>query len=267
MNQRHPNAHWASGDPYEHFMGRWSRRVAHHFLTWLSIPSQSSWLDVGCGTGALSASIRTLADPLEVLAIDPSEAFARFAQQKHRRPQLSFVVGDALSIPFRSNHFDCITSGLMLNFVPDPSSVLDEMTRVARPGGVVAAYVWDYADKMEMLRYFWDAAGALDPANRILDEGVRFPICDPNRLQNLFSGNGLTQVEVRPIDIPTVFADFTDYWTPFLGGQGPAPGYVHSLDAQHRSELESSLRSALPTEADGAIALTARAWAVRGRLD
>jgi SAM-dependent methyltransferase len=152
----------------------------------------------------------------------------------------------------------------MLNFVPDPAAAVAEMARVVRPGGTVALYVWDYAEGMELMRHFWDAAVALDPAARDLDEGVRFPICRPEPLAMLFSGVPLAGVETRAIDVPTVFRDFDDYWTPFLGGQAPAPGYCLSLSAERRDALREQIRARLPCRADGVIPLVARAWAVRG---
>jgi SAM-dependent methyltransferase len=155
-------------------------------------------------------------------------------------------------------------TGLVLNFVPDAVQALAEMVRVTRPGGTVGAYVWDYAGQMQLMRQFWDAAGALDPRARELDEGVRFPLCRPEPLQALFIGAGLADVHVRPIDVPTRFRDFDDYWTPFLGGQAPAPGYAMSLSEDRRTELREYLRARLPYDGDGSIPLIARAWAVSG---
>ena len=132
------------------------------------------------------------------------------------------------------------------------------------PEGIVAAYVWDYAGKMQLMRHFWNAAAALDPAAYDLDEGRRFPICHPEPLRELFQGAGLHQVEVRPIDIATDFQDFDDYWSPFLGGQGPAPGYAQSLSDERRAALRERIRAGLPFALDGSIPLVARAWAVRG---
>jgi hypothetical protein len=152
-----------------------------------------------------------------------------------------------------------------VNFVPDPGRAVAEMARVARAGATVAAYVWDYAGKMELMRYFWDTAAALDPDAAERDEGRRFPLCRPEPLAALFRGAALREVETRPIDVPTVFRDFDDYWTPFLGGQGPAPGYAMSLDEERRAALRERLRARLPIEPDGSIRLIARAWAVRGR--
>jgi hypothetical protein len=163
-----------------------------------------------------------------------------------------------------SGQCDIAVSGLALNFVPQPSLAVHEMTRTVRAGGTVAAYVWDYAGTMELMRYFWDAAGALDPAALALDEGRRFPLCRPDPLIELFTQAGLRDVQVRAIDVPTRFRDFDDYWSPFLGGQGPAPGYAMSLDEPRRDALRERLRASLPIAADGSIALIARAWAVRG---
>ena len=140
------------------------------------------------------------------------------------------------------------------------------MARVTGQGGTIAAYVWDYSGKMELMRHFWDAAGKLDPDAARMDEGVRFPLCRPEALEQLFAGAGLEAVEVRAIDIPTLFANFDDYWQPFLGGQGPAPAYAMSLDETARARLRDRIRARLPTEANGSISLTARAWAARARV-
>ena len=138
------------------------------------------------------------------------------------------------------------------------------MVRVARLDGVVAGYVWDYAGKMELMRYFWDAAIALKPEDQDRDEGRRFPICKPGPLTDLFEGAGLKNVQVHTIDVPTRFRDFDDYWTPFLGGQFPAPDYAVSLSEEARAALRDHIRAHLPIAADGSIQLIARAWAVRG---
>lgn len=257
---------WAAGELYDPYIGRWSRRVAKELLAWLEVSSGKAWLDVGCGTGALSEVILRTAGPDSVTAIDLSPAFIAFAKTRLADPRASFEVGDAQALPVESARFDVAVSGLMLNFVPQPERAAAEMARAVRPGGVVAAYVWDYAGKMEMLHYFWDAAAALNPAAADLDEGRRFGICRPDALTALFSGARLHSVEVRAIDVPTHFRDFDDYWSPFLGGQGPAAGYAMSLSEEHRGALRDRLREALPASADGSINLVARAWAVRGRV-
>jgi SAM-dependent methyltransferase len=255
---------WASGDAYEPYVGRWSRAVARAFLAWLAVPPGGAWLDVGCGTGALTQSILAVGAPSAVLGVDRSEGFASYADARTADARAWFAVGDAAALPARPSRFDAAVSGLVLNFVPDPGAAVAGMARAARAGGAVAAYVWDYAEGMGLMRRFWDAAGDLDPAARELDEGRRFPLCHPGPLRELFDGAGLGGVDTRAIEVPTVFRDFDDYWGPFLGGQGPAPGYVASLDEAGRARLRERLRAALPARADGTIHLTARAWAVRG---
>ena len=176
-----------------------------------------------------------------------------------------FAVGDAASLPLHDHSVDVVVSGLVLNFVPDLPDALREMRRVSAPGATLAAYVWDYAARMDLLRTFWDAAVALDPAAQPLDEAVRFPICAPVPLADAFGAAGLTDVETAAIEVPMAFRDFDDYWSPFLRGIGPAPGYVASLDDDAATALRERLRADLPTESDGSIRLMARAWAVRGR--
>ena len=255
---------WAAGDAYEPYIGRWSRLVARELLAWLGPAAGGSWLDVGCGTGALAATVLATADPAAVVGLDPSAGFLASARSRLDDRRARFVVADARRLPLAGARFDAVVSGLVLNFVPDPAAAAAEMARVARPGGRVAAYVWDYAGGMELIRRFWDAAAALDPAAAELDEGRRFPLCQPEPLAGLFRDAGLAEVAVRPIQVPTVFRDFDDYWTPFLGGQGPAPGYVLSLDGAGRAALREELATRLPAAADGSIALAARAWAVAG---
>lgn len=265
MAQSHRKDVWAAGDLYEPYVGRWSRLVAKEFLKWLAVPERKDWLDVGCGTGALIQTIIETENPNSVIGIDPSPGYTEYAKARIASPRARFEAGDAQSLPIDTASLDVAVAGLVLNFVPQPPRAAAEMARVVRPGGMVAAYVWDYAGKMELMRYFWDAAVALDPAAKELDEGRRFPICQPKPLAELFAQAGLSEVEVRPIDIATDFSDFDDYWSPFLGGQGPAPGYAMSLSDERRAALRERIRSELPITKDGSIHLIARAWAARER--
>jgi trans-aconitate methyltransferase len=256
---------WERGSLYEQYVGRWSRRVAPLFLSWLGIPAGRTWLDVGCGTGALSAAIVDRCSPTSVAGVDPSEGFLKTAEE-NLAGRATFHRGNATQIPLGDASVDAVVSGLVLNFVPDHRAALAEMARVAGNGGTIAAYVWDYAGKMELMRLFWDAAVALDPAAAKMDEGVRFPLCRQQPLAELFSGAGLKGTEVKAIDIPTPFADFEDYWRPFLGGQGPAPAYAMALDEAARARLRDRIRERIPHKADGSITLIARAWAVRATV-
>jgi len=252
---------WASGEAYEPYVGRWSRLVAAEFVDWLDLPGDRRWLDVGCGTGALSSVIAARCEPAAVLGVDPSEAYVAWAAAHVEDCRVRFAVADATHLP--AGPFDAVVSGLVLNFVPDAAAAAAAM-RDAAPHGLVAAYVWDYAGRMELMRHFWDAAVALDSAAEELDEGVRFPICHPDRLEAVWRDADLSDVASRPIDVPTVFRDFDDYWSPFLGGQAPAPGYAMSLTEQRRAALRELIRERLPVAGDGSISLIGRAWAVRG---
>lgn len=256
--------YWASGDLYEPYVGRWSRLVAPEFLKWLDVPDQKRWLDVGCGTGALSQTILNICDPQVVKGIDRSDGFVAYARATVNDQRATFEVGDAQSLPVDSDICDSAISGLVLNFVPQPEKMISEMTRAVKKAGSVAVYVWDYADKMQMMRYFWEAAIALDPAVADLDESPRFPICKPDALRDLFRTVGLDRVETRAIDVETRFKDFDDYWNPFLGGQGPAPTYAMSLSEEKRTQLREKIRASLPFATNGSIPLVARAWGVKG---
>jgi SAM-dependent methyltransferase len=246
---------WNAADAYEAYVGRWSRPVAREFLDWLAVPAGRRWLDAGCGTGALSSAI---ARPATVIGVDPSVGFLAAAALDLK------AAGDAAALPVQDDAVDVVVSGLALNFVPEPAAAVAEFARVVAPGGVAAAYVWDYSDGMRMMRYFWDAAIDADPAAAARDEGPRFPICRPDALRAAWTAAGLVDVETRAIEIPTVFADFDDYWQPFLGGAGAAPAYLAGLSAGRRDAIRELLRARLP---GGTIALTAAAWAVRGFKD
>lgn len=268
-SQRQPPAAWNTADAYESYVGRWSRLVALDFLAWLALPAGSRWLDVGCGTGALSQTILDQAQPAAVLGIDSSDHFIAYAREQIDDPRASFIVGDARTLPVADAAFDAVVSGLVLNFVPpnQRTEAVVEMRRAIRPGGIAAIYVWDYAEGMQLMRSFWDTAATLDPTAGDRDEGRRFSFCQPDPLGALFRRSGFDNVDVRAIDVPTVFRSFDDYWEPFLGGQGTAPGYVMSLSEEQRVALRERLRARLPVDTDGSIHLTARAWAVRGHRD
>ncbi len=247
---------FSESDGYERFMGRWSRRLAPLFVTFAGVTEGDRVLDVGSGTGALSSAAAAI-ESVRVTGIEPSAPYVRYAQN---HADGRFVVGDAMALPFSADAFDRTLSMLVLNFVPDPAAALQQMIRVTRPGGVVAAAVWDYGDGMQMLRTFWDAAIALDPDAAPRDER-RMPLCTRGSLAELWRTHGLQGVDEQPLTIEMVFASFDDYWQPFQCGQGPAGVYVSSLAESARHTLESRLRERLR---DGRFTLSARAWSVRG---
>ncbi len=238
--------------------------MARDFLAWLDVGAGGDWVDVGCGTGALSQAVLDATAPRSVVGVDSSEGFIEHARRHVADDRVRFEVGDAQAIEVPDGSADAVVSGLVLNFVPEPPRMAAEMARVSR--GVAAAYVWDYAGEMQLMRYFWDTAVELDPAATPVAESARFTMCDPHSLAAIWDAAGLRDVDTCAIDVPTVFADFDDYWSPFLGGQGPAPAYCMSLEPAARDALHDALHDRLPAEPDGSIHLLARAWAVRGAV-
>ena len=257
---------WGSGEAYERWVGRWSRSVATVFLDWLGVSRGQRWADVGCGTGALVECLLAEHDPKGIIAADRSEAFITAARRRVSDERAQFEVGDAMALPWPAQSCDATVSGLVLNFVPDASAMTREMVRITRPGGRVGAYVWDYGGGMQMIRHFWDVAVEMSPDDSKLDQAERFPLCQPGPLEGLFRDAGLVSVSVRAIDVPTVFRDFDDYWTPFLGKQGAAPTYLAALNADVQDRIRDALKARLIPDADGSIAMTARAWAVQGTV-
>lgn len=265
-------SYWAHGDAYERYMGRWSRRIAEPFVRGLEAPSGLRWVDVGCGTGALSSAVLDLCAPASLVGVDSAaglldSARARFAD---RGGSVRFELADAAQLPLDDDDVDVAASGLVLNFVPSPEAVMAEIARVVRPAGVVAAYVWDYAAGMPIMSAFWDAAVSLDPDADALDQSARFTRWEPGFMHALLAntpGISGASVETGQLEFDAVFHDFDDYWTPFLGGQGPAPAYAMSLDDPARAELRERVRARLPAAEDGSITLRLRAWTVRALVD
>ncbi|GAA1058474.1 methyltransferase [Agromyces luteolus] len=265
---------WQDGKPYERYVGRWSRLVAAKFVDVLDAAPGIRWLDVGCGTGALTSAVIERWAPSSIVGIDPSEGFLATARERPDiagRDEARFLVGDAEHLPIPDDSADAIVSGLLLNFLPDAAAAVAEFTRVAAPGALVAAYVWDYAGEMQMLRTFWDVAVALDPEAAELDEGRRFALCRPEPLRQLWSrapGMDVATVRIKSIEIGMTFADFDDLWDPFLGGQGPAPTYLQSMTDGSRAAIRDRMReeTSFGCRPDGSIMLRARAWVVVGRL-
>jgi SAM-dependent methyltransferase len=259
-----PQDIFAESDAYERFMGRWSRRLAPQLVKFAGVADRDALLDIGSGTGALASALAASASSGRVTGVDPSSAYVRFAQSQASTDRVRFVVGDAQALEFPDAVFDKTASLLVMNFIPDAAKALREMIRVTRPGGVVAAAVWDYGEGMQMLRVFWDEGVALDPAIAARDER-NMPLCKRGELAALWRAQGLDRVEEQPLVIDLDFASFDDYWRPFLGGQGPAGAYTASLPEPRRDALEARLRKRLlGGRSDGPITLQARAWAVKG---
>ena len=257
---------FSMGEGYDVFMGRWSRRLAPLLVQFANVADGDDVLDVGAGTGSLTAAVSAVAPASRVVGIDPSEAFVAVARAHHQGSQLRFAVGDAQHLQFADACFDRTLSLLILNFISDPGKALKEMIRVTRPGGTVAAAVWDYGEGMEMLRVFWDEATALAPAAGAKDES-HMPLCRRGELATLWRTHHLLDVSEKPLTIETRFSSFEDYWSPFLQRQGPAGAYAATLPEREREQLMLNLRQRLLGDGpDRSITLRARAWAVRGTV-
>ena len=258
---------WNAGDSYEAYMGRWSRRIAPVFLDWIEAAENLDWLDVGCGTGALTGARLAHRNPKSIVSIDPSDGFLATARALVTDDRVDFRVGDAQRLQLENASRNIVVSALILNLWPDRLRALTEMRRAAKPGGTVAFYVWDYpGGGVEFMRAFWDAATSLDPTALDLTEGRRFPFCTEPGLTNLMREAGLAEIRSRSIEVPTVFRDFDDYWRPFTLGAGPAPGYCASLAPEARQRLKELLEKQLPRGDNGTIPLKTRAWALKGAV-
>jgi SAM-dependent methyltransferase len=257
---------FTASDGYERYMGRWSRRLATAYVVFAGVEDGSRLLDVGTGTGALSAALAAATTSGEIVGIDPSEAFIAAARRQARSPRERYEVGDAQALRFADASFDQALALLVMNFVPDHLRAVRELRRVTRPGGTVSACVWDYDSGMELLRVFWDEAVALDPAAKERDER-NMKLCRKGQLGQLWREAGLEGVREEALVVDAAFTGFDDYWQPFLGGVGPGGAHVASLPAARRLQLEARLRKRLlGGRPDAPFTLKARAWCVRGQV-
>jgi len=260
---------WSNGQDYELYAGRWSNAVAREFVPWLGADEGGSWLDVGCGTGALTDAILRQAEPTRLHGIDTSEPYLELARLRLSGTIATFDTGDAMAVDdgvpnSESVVYDVVASGLVLNFLPGAATSLSQQVNVTTPGGIVGAYVWDYAIGMHLIRLFWEAAMDHDAAADRHAESVQYADWQPQRLERMFVDAGLTGVESREIVVPTVFHSFDDLWAPFLGGQGRAPAYLRTLGPEAAAEVRRFLERRVAVDDDGSVSLTARAWAVKG---
>jgi ubiquinone/menaquinone biosynthesis C-methylase UbiE len=252
----------APAEIYDRFVGRYSSALARGMCTATEIRPGQRALDVGCGSGALLETLAAIVGEENAVGVDPSEPFLEAARAKV--PGARLVVGSAEALPFGDAEFDAALAQLVINFLDDPKAGVAEMTRVTRPGGVVAACVWDYSGGMTLLRTFWESALAVDPEGAKARMEHQMPFARPEELEQLWS-SGLTDVTVSPIDIEASYHDFDDLWTPFLGGVGPAGSYAASLEADAQSRLADEFARRLGSP-ERPFTLPARAWCAVGRV-
>jgi SAM-dependent methyltransferase len=248
---------------YDRFVGRYSQELASRLVGWVGVEPHWTVLDVGCGPGALATVLAEVVGPARVAAVDPSESFAGACRV--RLPDADVRVASADALPFSDSAFDATLSQLVVNFLPDTATSLEEMRRVTKPGGKVAAAVWDYAGEMTMLRAFWDAAMEVDPRGAApLDEGARFGDCNPDALSKLWEAAGFDDVGTAALEVSARYESFDDLWQPFTTGVGPAGAYCAALASEERAALSAAYERRLGSPR-GAFALSARAWTVIGR--
>lgn len=254
------------GSAYELQMGRWSRRLAEPFLDFAGTSDGERVLDVGSGTGSLTFALAQQTPVRSLCGLDFSPAYVDYAARRNRDPRIEFRVGDACAMPFPDATFDRVMSLLMLHFVPDAHRAVAEMRRVARPGAVVAAAVWDVRGGFVANRIFFDTAAAIDPkANEVRARNYTRPMTRPGELLEVWQTVGFEDVEETLLSIRMEFASFDDYWAPYLGKQGPAADYLASLDDGSQAKLREHVQRAyLDGEPDGPRTFVASAWAVRG---
>jgi SAM-dependent methyltransferase len=257
----------SDGDAYERIMGRWSRRLVGPFLDFAGSVAGERVLDLGCGTGSLSFALVERAS-VRVCGLDFSAAYVDYAAGRSRDSRIEFCVGDACALPFRDGTFDRVLSQLMLHFVPHAQRAVAEMRRVARPGAVIAAAVWDARGGFVANRILWDTAAILDPrANELRARNYTRPMTRPGQLADAWRNAGLAYVRDTMLIIRMDYTSFDDFWAPYLGQQGPIAEYVGGLDSAAQEQLRGAVRQAyLDGEPDGARSYAAVAWAVTGMV-
>jgi len=266
MADTEQTARFTDGAGYEKFMGQWSRIAGRLFIDWLALPSGLRWLDVGCGTGAFTEVIKQLSGPVEIVAIDPSDAQVSYARSRKTADGVQYQVADARSMPFETGRFDVAVSALVLNFIPDREKAVSEMRRVVRPGGRVAAYVWDFAGGNGTAQHLNSAVRELE------GPGYRSPGLNPESttgefLKALFEGAGLADVKTRPLDVTVTFQDFDDYWNSNAISHPQVANLIKSFSHEKRQRLIALVKARLPIDRHGGISYMARVNAVRGSAD
>ncbi|TPI43351.1 class I SAM-dependent methyltransferase [Mesorhizobium sp. B3-1-6] len=256
--------HAASG--YEQLMGRWSRRLAPKFIDFTGLAGGEKILDVGCGTGSLAFELAKSADLAEIQAIDFSPVFVDAARQRNSDPRVTISQADATALPFADNAFDRALALLVLHFVPEAGKAVAEMRRVVRPGGVVAAVVWDHYGGMPGMRMMIDTVAALSESGRQMRGRYCFqPMMQPGEMKRTFVEQDLIDVSEAELMIRMDYADFDDFWAPIGAGEGPLGKYMTTLDPTERGRVEAAVRDAYQAgRPDGPRSFANVAWACRG---
>jgi SAM-dependent methyltransferase len=258
---------WTDGVSYESYTGRWSRLIADKFIDWLEVKQAGveRCIDMGSGTGALSEALLANAVCLSLTCVDRSPAYLSFAKQRLQSSGVEFVTGDVQNTSLPTGVYSLVVSGLVANFVDSPEKMLREMRRLGRSGSILGLYIWDFADGMEPIRKFWDAAHKCQAPNvGDYDAAIRFPICQRDNLLSCVREAGWLEAKVIPIEINAQFKNFDDYWAPFLSGQGTGPAFAVSLSNDMREKVRKTLMCLVTDSPNEPFILRTRAWAAKG---
>jgi ubiquinone/menaquinone biosynthesis C-methylase UbiE len=254
---------------YEQLMGRWSRQLASLFIDYAGLEDEERILDVGCGTGSLTFELPQTAKVIEVAAIDFSPVFVEEAKRRNTDSRIHIQQADATALPFQDGHFDRALALFVLHFIPEASRAIREMSRVVRPGGVVAAAVWDHLGGMPAMRMMWDTVALLDEEARGWRSRYCFqPMMQPDEMKRCFLEQGLQEVEQAQLLIRMNYMSFDDYWEPIASGEGPLGKYIAGLDPDMRARADAAVRDAYGAgRPDGPRSFASVAWACRGRVN
>jgi ubiquinone/menaquinone biosynthesis C-methylase UbiE len=254
-------------DAYELSMGRWSRRMAGPFIDFACIGDGERILEVGCGTGSLTFALAEAAEISEITAMDVSEVYLAEARRRNADPRITIELGDACALPFPDATFDRALSQLVLQFIPDTTRALSEMRRVVKPGGTIAAAVWNTSGGQPHQRLFWDTAAMLDPAAAAARARAFFrPMTQAGELKAAFEQVGLVDVNEGTLTVPMDHPCFADFWEPIASGEGTLGKYVDSLSPADLERLKHHVREAYESgRPDGRRTFLASAWACKGK--
>jgi SAM-dependent methyltransferase len=257
-----PKIVFDDGAAYDRFMGRWSRAAGTLFLEWLAPPKGARWLDVGCGTGAFTQLVLDRCAPGAIAGVDSAAAQIDYARTQPLAAHAEFRVADATALPFDDGAFDVVASALVINFIPDRAKALAEMRRVSRPGGIVAAYMWDRSPQTE----FSPTAPMQRGFAQIGAEAPRIPGAELGGLPSLFAAAGFEAIETRPIEVAQTYRDFEDYWSAQTPPFAPAGKAIVKMSDAERARLRDALRVILPPASDGTVTYSSRAAAIKARI-